>query len=145
MVTVSRTFTVSAPLDRVHAYLKDFANTVHWDPGTVQCVRTDQGPLQTGAQWVNTSTFMGRTAVLNYTLDVLEPQRLIFHGVNEKARSEDDISLEPEADAASTRLTYRAQLTFSGVLRVASPLLRKPFERVADQVVERMRTVLSDL
>ncbi len=143
MVAVSRTFTVAAPLNRVHDYLKDFGNAVHWDPGTVQCVRRDQGPLGAGARWTNTSTFLGRTAVLDYTLAVLEPDRLVFRGTNEKAASTDDISLE--ALAETTQLTYRAQITFHGALRFASPLLRKPFERLADQVVERMTAVLGDL
>lgn len=143
MVTVSRTFTVAAPLDGVRDYLSDFSNTVHWDPGTVQCVRRDHRPLGEGAQWTNTSTFMGRTTVLDYTLDVLEPDRLVFHGANDKAHSVDDISLEPFA--ATTRITYRAQITFRGALRLATPLLHKPFERLADETAARMTTVLGDL
>jgi hypothetical protein len=143
MVTVSRSFTVAAPLERVREYLKDFANTVHWDPGTVQCVRRDRRPLAEGAQWTNTSTFMGRTAVLDYTLDVLEPARLVFRGANEKAWSVDDISFETLA--AATRITYRAQITFRGALRLAAPLLRRPFERLADDVAIRMTTVLGDV
>jgi carbon monoxide dehydrogenase subunit G len=143
MVNVSRTFTVAAPLDSVHDYLKDFANAVHWDPGTVQCVRRDEGPLAEGAQWTNTSTFMGRTTVLDYTLDVLEPGRLVFRGANDKAQTVDDIGLE--AVGATTRITYRAQITFRGAIRFASPLLRRPFERLADEVVERMTTVLGEL
>ncbi|MBR7835011.1 SRPBCC family protein [Actinospica durhamensis] len=144
MVTVSRTFTVAAPRERVHDYLKDFANTVHWDPGTVQCVRRDHGPLRTGAEWTNTSTFMGRTAVLDYTLAVLEPERLVFRGTNDKAASTDDITLDAPTDT-TTQVTYRAQITFHGALRLVSPLLRRPFERLADQVVERMTTTLGDL
>lgn len=143
MATVSRTFTVAAPLDRVREYLKDFSNAVHWDPGTVHCVRRDHRPLAEGAQWTNTSTFMGRTAVLEYTLAVLEPDRLVFRGSNDKARSVDDISLE--ALGNTTQITYRAQITFRGALRLADPLLRKPFERLADDVAARMTSVLGDL
>lgn len=143
MVAVSRTITVSAPMERVQDYLKDFANAEQWDPGTHQCIRCDDGPLQVGAEWINTSEFMGRSAVLRYRLDVLEPDRLVFRGANEKAESVDDMSFQPLP--AGTRITYSARITFGGVLRVISPLLRPPFERLADRVAERMTEVLSEL
>ena len=34
-----KTVTVDKPVDKVFAYLSDFATTTEWDPGTVQTTR----------------------------------------------------------------------------------------------------------
>lgn len=143
MIAVSRTFTVRQPVERVVAYLKDFTRAQDWDPGTVSCVRVDEGPVRAGSRWVNTSKFMGRTAVLNYRLDTLEPRHLVFRGTNEAATSCDDLSFSEVPDG--TAVTYRAEIGFNGVVRIAGPLLRRPFERLADRVVTRMTNVLEGL
>ncbi len=57
MITVSRTFGVDAPSEVVVAYLADFAHAEQWDPGTVRCVRSDDGPVGVGSSWRNTFNF----------------------------------------------------------------------------------------
>ena len=143
VVAVSRTVTVPASMEQVQEYLKDFSNAEQWDPGTLQCVRCDEGPVRVGSEWINTSSFMGRTAVLRYRLVVLERNQLVFRGANDKAKSEDDMVFEPVS--LGTRITYNARITFGGVVKLAAPLLRRPFERLADNVAERMTEVLSEL
>ena len=55
MVQVERSLTVRTPVERVVAYLADFAHTEEWDPGTVSCTRTGEGPIVVGARWHNVS------------------------------------------------------------------------------------------
>src|SRR5687768_8175715 len=43
-VDVERTFTVASSPEGVVEYLRDFARTEQWDPGTVSCTRLDDGP-----------------------------------------------------------------------------------------------------
>lgn len=143
MVAVSRTFTVDQPVEKVVDYLADFANARDWDPGTLSCVREDTGPLRVGSQWVNTSAFMGRRTVLTYRLETLEPRHLVFQGKNESATSRDDLRFAEVP--RGTEITYRAEIAFAGALRVLSPLLRLPFERLADRVVAQMTHVIGAL
>ncbi|GAA1966170.1 SRPBCC family protein [Catenulispora subtropica] len=129
---VTRTITVDRPLHTVVAYLTDFGNTVHWDPGTISCTRTDRGPISVGSSWRNVSTFNGRTTELDYRLERLEPARLTFVGHNDHATTVDDLLFAKDGDA--TTITYNAEITFKGLLRLATPLLHGRFERLADEV-----------
>ncbi len=139
VITVERSFVVGLPLDELVTYLEDFSRTEEWDPGTVRCVRLDEGPVLPGARWRNTSRFRGRTTRLEYRLVTREPSRLMFVGENKTVTATDDLGFKAES-ASLTRLTYRASLRFKGLARLATPFLRAEFERLGDEVVERLPT-----
>ncbi|MEU6210177.1 MULTISPECIES: SRPBCC family protein [unclassified Streptomyces] len=136
MISVERILVVGLPLPELVAYLADFAHTEEWDPGTVACVRLDDGPVREGARWRNTSVFRGRTTDLEYRLDVCERARLVFVGENRTVTAVDDLRFS--AEGTGTRLTYRASLTFKGLAKVAAPFLRSEFERLGDGVAQRL-------
>ncbi|MFI9002210.1 SRPBCC family protein [Streptomyces sp. NPDC053541] len=136
MITVERVIAVRRPLAELVAYLADFARTEEWDPGTVRCVRLDEGPVRPGASWRNTSRFRGRTTELRYELVVREPGRLVFVGENRTVRATDVLRFAGEG--TGTRLTYRASLAFKGLARLAEPFLRSEFERLGDAVATRL-------
>ncbi|MGY5036609.1 SRPBCC family protein [Streptomyces sp. 900116325] len=143
MITVERSLFVALPVGDLLAYLEDFGRTEEWDPGTVRCVRIDEGPVRPGATWRNTSSFRGRTTELVYRLETREPAHLVFVGENSKVTATDDLLFEAQS-ATVTRLTYRASLRFKGLARLATPLLRAEFERLADQVMARLPSVLAE-
>ncbi|MFI8965943.1 SRPBCC family protein [Streptomyces sp. NPDC053493] len=136
MISVERVMVVRRPLAEFVAYLEDFARAEEWDPGTVRCVRLDDGPVRPGAVWRNTSRFRGRETELEYQLAVREPARLVFVGENRTVYATDDLRFTDEGTA--TRLTYRASLAFKGFARLAEPFLRAEFERLGDAVAARL-------
>jgi hypothetical protein len=144
VAVVTRAFTVQPPLATVVDYLKDFAHAEEWDPGTLRCVREDTGPVRVGSRWRNTSRFMGRTTELEYRLDLLEGDRLVFVGRNRSATSRDDLGFAAQPDG-STRITYHAEINLLGPFRLVGPLLALPLRRLADEVVEQMTTVINKL
>ncbi|WP_031154301.1 SRPBCC family protein [Streptomyces xanthophaeus] len=137
MITVQRSFVVGVPLEDLVTYLADFGHAREWDPGTVRCVRIDEGPVRPGATWQNTSRFRGRTTNLVYLLESRESQQLVFAGTNKTVAARDVMQFEPRS-ATATRLTYTASLRFKGLVRVAEPFLRSEFEALADKVAERL-------
>ncbi len=145
MVHVQRTFTVSKPVDVVVDYLKDFANAEAWDPGTQRCTRqaSSAGPVAVGTTWDNVSKVRGKETSLTYRLDRLEPKRLTFVGTNKTATSTDDIFFEPVGDA--TQIRYDSNIVFNGLAKLADPLMRREFERLGDETVEKMTRVLNGL
>ncbi|MET9649646.1 MULTISPECIES: SRPBCC family protein [unclassified Streptomyces] len=143
VIKVERSFLVALPRDELVAYLEDFGHTESWDPGTVRCVRTDDGPLRPGATWHNTSRFRGRTTELEYRLVGSETDRLEFAGENKTVTAHDELLFEARSPAV-TRLTYRASLRFKGLARLAAPFLRAEFERLADEVVERLPAAVAE-
>ncbi len=144
MLSVQRTFEVAAPLDQVFAFLSDFTNTEQWDPGTVTTTRADNGPLEVGASFHNVSEFRGRRTELEYRLERFEPgERLTFVGKNKTVTATDDLSFR--AADGHTSITYRAHFDFHGLARLAEPLLKSGFEKIADKTIAQMRATLEHL
>ena len=146
MVSVERSFVVLKPRAVVLEYLKDFAHAEEWDPGTQSCTRTDTGSIGVGSTWHNVSQFWGRSTELEYRLAALEAGRLTFVGENRTATSTDDITLdEAGVDKDQTRITYRADVEFRGIAKLAGPLLQRTFERLADETREQMKRKINSL
>jgi carbon monoxide dehydrogenase subunit G len=143
VVNVERTFTVGRPVEVVAEYLKDFANAEQWDPGTVTCTRTDDGPVRVGSTWHNVSEFKGKETELDYRLERLEPNRLTFVGKNKTATSTDDLTLAPAG--SGTEITYHAHIVFHGLAKVADPFLKSEFEMLGDAVVLAMTEAVEGL
>jgi carbon monoxide dehydrogenase subunit G len=143
MVSVLRTFTVHKPVPVVVDYLKDFAHTEQWDPGTKTCTRSDEGPIAVGARWHNVSEFRGRETELDYRLDRLDADHLVFTGNNKTATSTDDLTFSDSGDG--TQVTYRATIAFHGLARLADPFLKSGFETLADETVKTMSDTLNEL
>ncbi|MFD3871873.1 SRPBCC family protein [Streptomyces sp. NPDC058623] len=137
MITVERTFLVELPLGELVTYLEDFAHAEEWDPGTVRCVRIDDGPVRPGARWRNTSRFRGRTTELVYRLESRDAHELVFVGANKTVTSTDVMRFEARSDRA-TRMSYTASLRFKGLARFAEPFLRSEFETLADKVEQQL-------
>ncbi|MGW2204503.1 SRPBCC family protein [Streptomyces sp. NPDC001774] len=137
MITVERNFLLSVPLDSLVAYLEDFGRAEEWDPGTVSCVRVDEGPVREGSVWRNTSRFRGRLTELDYRLQAREPARLVFVGTNKTVTATDEMRFEARSET-TTSMTYEASLRFKGLARLATPFLRGDFERLADEVTRRL-------
>ena len=136
MIEVERVMTLDHRLRDVVGFLADFSNAELWDPGTITCERIGTGELSVGCEWHNVSEFRGRRTELLYRLARFDADHLTFVGRNKTATSTDDMRFE-EHDGR-TRLTYRARVEFNGLARLATPLLKREFDRLGDQVVERL-------
>lgn len=142
MVSVERSFTVDRPLPVLVDYLKDFARAEDWDPGTMSCVRLDDGPVRVGSSWRNVSVFRGRETSLVYRLVRWDADHLTFVGENSSVTTTDDLFLR-STGTGDTEVVYRARLDFKGLIKLAEPFLRKDVERLADGVEAVMPGVLA--
>jgi carbon monoxide dehydrogenase subunit G len=140
MIELERTITVDRPTDAVVGYLADFSNAEEWDSGTKACTRLDEGPVQIGSRWRNVSEFRGRATELLYTLVRSEPQRLTFTGENRTVTSTDDLSFVDEG--TRTRIRYLARFKFKGLAVLAEPFVRGSLEKLADDTIEQLKSVL---
>ncbi len=144
MTHVQRTFAVNQPIEIVVGYLEDFAHAESWDPGTVTCTRTSPGDVGVGTTWHNVSEIRGRTTELSYQLTHADPRRLTFVGTNKTATSTDDLTFEP-VDANRTSITYEATVTLNGLAKLAEPLMRREFKKLAQKTVDQITTTLEGL
>lgn len=142
MPTVTRTFTVTPPPERVLPYLADFGNAEEWDPGTESCTRIGVGPVEPGAQWHNVSKIMGVTTELTYTLQEVTADRVVLVGENDSAESTDTIVVVPTADGGS-EITYTADLEMKGAAKLAAPAMKIVFEKLGNDTEEQLSQVLN--
>ena len=124
------------------AYLSDFSTTEEWDPGVVEASRLGDGPVGEGSEFRVVAEFLGRTNELVYRVVEFEPEDVVtLRGENATVVSLDRISFEPAG--SGTRITYDAELTLKGPLRVADPLLGLAFTRVGDRALKGLRATLA--
>ncbi len=143
MVQVERTFLVKQSCETVVGYLTDFATAERWDPGTVTCVQQSEGEPRVGTTYCNVSEVLGRKTELTYELTYADPHRLTFVGSNKTATSTDDLTFEDLGDATS--ITYRATVVFNGLAKLAEPLMKREFNKLAEKLVPQMTGVLEGL
>ena len=140
---IVRTLTVHRPPEEVFAYLLDFTHTEEWDPGTVRTTR-EHGEGGVGTRYRNVSRFLGRETELTYLVEeVISPRRLRMRGENSTVVAHDTMTLAP-AEAGGTRLTYRAEFSFKGLARLASPLLAPALARLGSQAEKGLRNALDE-
>lgn len=143
MPTVSRTFTVSPPPDRVVDYLKDFGHAEQWDPGTKSCERIDSGPVTEGSFWHHVSKIYGVTAELTYKLEELTDRKVVFVGENQLTRTIDTITVD--AQGSGSVVTYVSDLEMHGSAKLLTPVMKLVFEKLAGDTEKQMSTVLNEL
>lgn len=123
------------------AYMADFANAEEWDPSVTESTRTGGAPLGVGTAFAVVSRFGPRLVPLTYRIVRFEPDSVVVLEARSKGFvSTDTISIEPAG--ASSRVTYDATLAFSGLGRLADPLMQLVFNRVGRKAEARLREVL---
>lgn len=143
MITVERTFAVTAPADVVVDYLADFGHTEQWDPGTQRTTRTGDGPVVPGATWQNVSKVLGVTSEATFTLQELDRERIVFVGTGDGATSTDTITVRPKG--AGSEITYHVDLQMHGAKRLATPAMKVEFEHLATRTQNQMTEVINGL
>lgn len=135
MIRLDRTVTVSAPPADAFAFVADFANIEHWDPGVSESRQTSEGPVAVGTEYHVVASFMGVPAPMTYRVTRWEPGELVeLHGEASTVDAVDRISFKP-APEGGTEIRYEAEFTFRFGLGFAEPVMRRVFERIGDKAM----------
>ena len=139
---IERTVTTTSPPEKVFPYLVDFRNAQEWDSGTKTCelVSGDGGP---GTVYRNVSEFVGNTVELEYTAQTVEQPTFVIVGHNDTTTSRDTITVTPHASGST--VVYRAEFTFTGVAKLAGPLMKPLLDRLGDKTAEQLKSSLDRL
>jgi carbon monoxide dehydrogenase subunit G len=142
-IVVARTFTVAAAAPAVLEYLIDFGHTAEWDPATRRATRDDTGPIVVGSRWHAETRVLGVSAVLAYTLCEDRPDRLVFIGRGEAATSTATLTVRPVD--GGTEVSYHVDLEMHGVAKLATPVMKIEFEKLATETAGRLTGILNRL
>ncbi len=127
--------------DEAFAFVADFANASHWDPGVASSERIGDGPVDVGARYRLGVRIGGRVAPMTYEVTHLEPgRRVVLEGSGSGVAAVDDIRFAPSG--AGTRIDYTAEIRLRGLMRLATPFAGGAFARIARDARDGMQRAL---
>lgn len=140
-VRVCRDIEVLRALSESFAYVADFSNSAEWDPGVVQGEKLTAGPVREGSEFEIVALFRGKRHRFHYIVTTFElDRRVVLSGDGDKAASVDEITFEPSG--TGTRIVYVADIRLKGIARAAEPLLARMMNRMADDALAGLKSVL---
>jgi len=140
-VRIQKQIEVRRPLAEVFEYLVDFSNAAEWDPGVAEARKLTDGAVRVGSEFDVVALFRGKRHRFRYVVTGVEPQRrVVLAGDGERAASVDEIAVEPAGDG--TRITYIADFHLKGIFRPAGPLLAPVMNRMGDDALAGLKSVL---
>ena len=131
------------PVDEAFAFVADFANAQHWDPGVASSERLDPGPVGLGARYRLGVRMRGRVAPMEYRITTWEPMsRVVLTGEGSNVSAVDEIWFEPAG--SGTRIDYTADIRLGGWMRLAQPFAGGAFEKIAKDALGGMQRALDE-
>ena len=128
--------------ERAFDYLSDLVHFADWDPGVKRSVQTAGDGASLGAVYEVTVGGVGKDLVLPYEIVALErPRRVEVRAETGALVSVDVITFEP-SEAGGCVVTYDADLSLKGVLRLADPILGLAFGRIGARAAAGLRDAL---
>ena len=134
---------IETPLAReaAFAYVADFANAMHWDPGVATSERVDPGPVGVGSRYRLGVRLGGRVVHMEYRISTFEPSnRVVLVGNGSGISAVDEIRFVPAG--TGTRIDYAADIRLGGALRIVQPFLGRQFARIGRDALDGMRRTL---
>jgi carbon monoxide dehydrogenase subunit G len=129
------------PLDEAFAFVGDFANAMHWDPGVATSERIGEGPVEIGARYRLGIRRGGRISPMEYRVTAYEPgRRVVLAGSGSGVAAVDEIRFA--ATEQGTRIDYTADIRLTGLLRLAAPFAGGAFRKIAHDARNGMQQKL---
>ncbi len=137
------TASVRTPWSTVRAfeYLSDLENFADWDPGVKRSTQVAGTGPGRGSAYDVTVGGIGRDLRLRYeTVEVDAPRRIEVRAETATLLSVDVMTFAD--DAGGCMVTYDADLSLKGALRLANPVLGLAFGRIGDRAAAGLRRAL---
>lgn len=143
MTRLHETIETTLPLDETFAFVADFANAQHWDPGVATSERLDAGPVGLGARYRLGVRLAGRVAPMEYRITTYEPtSHVVLTGSGSNVTAVDEIRFERAG--TGTRIDYTADIALGGWMRLIQPFAGGAFERLAQAALAGMKRALDE-
>jgi carbon monoxide dehydrogenase subunit G len=144
MTTLRERIETRLPVGEAFAFVADFGNAAHWDPGVATSEQIGSGPLGVGTRYRLGVRMAGRVAPMEYRVTAFEPpHRVVLEGFGAGVVAVDDIRFE--ATPTGTRVDYLADIQLHGVMRLVQPFASESFARIAREAREGMQRALDQL
>ncbi len=143
MPRLHETINTRLPIDETFAFVADFANNAIWDPNSATSVRIGEGPVGVGARYALSVRQGGKFVPMEYRVTAWEPGlRVVLEGVGPGVRATDDIRFA--ATPTGTRVDYTADISLTGLMRLATPFAGGAFAKIAKGAADGMTRALEE-
>ena len=143
MTRLHETIETPLPIEDAFAFIADFANSQHWDPGVATSERIDDGPVGLGARYRLGIRMRGRVTPMEYRITAYDaPHRVVLTGEGSGVSAVDEIRFE--AAGSGTRVDYTADIRLGGWMRVIQPFVGGAFEKIAKDALGGMQRALDE-
>jgi carbon monoxide dehydrogenase subunit G len=143
MTRLHETIETSLPIDETFAFIADFANARHWDPGVATSERVDEGPVGLGARYQLGVRMRGNVAPMEYRITTYEPpRRVVLTGEGSNVSAVDEIRFEP--GSTGTRIDYTADIRLTGWMRLVTPFAGGALQKIARDALGGMQRALDE-
>lgn len=150
MAAYEATIPSAWPADETFGYVATFSNAAQWDPGVRNARALDEGHVRAGSRFRLIVSFLGRGVPLTYEVISYSTQsrHVLLVAASGVLRARDLITVRPVplADGQASSLSvvsYRAEVTMRGPLRLLEPLLNRGFSAVGDRAAAGLAQVLA--
>jgi len=127
--------------DEAFAFIADFGNAMHWDPGVATSETIGSGPTALGSRYKLSVRMGSRVSPMEYRITTFEaPSRVVLAGEGPGVTATDEIRFTPSG--TGTTIDYIAEIQLGGFLKLAQPFLGKQFDALARNAVEGMKKTL---
>jgi carbon monoxide dehydrogenase subunit G len=142
MPRLQESITTPLGIDETFAFVADFANAQHWDPGVASSERLDNGPLGVGARYRLGVRMRGKVAPMEYRITAYEaPNRVVLAGEGSGVTATDEIRFSPAG--TGTKIDYIADIHLGGLMKLAEPFAGGAFRKLAADAIGGMQAALA--
>ena len=129
MIRLKQTIEVDRPVRDVFRYAGDFENVEQWDPGVSESRKVTPGPVDVGTAYSVVVKSGPLRIPMRYTVtEYAPPNKVVLEGKGKRITALDSITFEERPNG--TEVIYTADLSFSGPLASAEPMMKGMLGRV---------------
>jgi hypothetical protein len=131
--------------DDTFSYLAVFSNAGQWDPGVLEGEQLDPGPVRVGSRFRLVVPFLGRKLPLVYRVTEFSAgdRRIVLDAASKLLRATDRITVRPANARAGAAVSYQAEVTLAGPLRLLDPVLGRGFRAVGERAAAGLASALA--
>lgn len=142
MTSLQETILVNRSTADCFFYVSQFENIRDWDPGVAEAKKITPGKAQIGSEYEILVQFgLSKTPMVYRILELIPNKQIILEGKGENLTAIDTISFE-QVSNASTRITYLADLTFTGIMEKLEGPMQGILKNVGIKAVNGLRRAL---
>lgn len=142
MIRLKESIHVRQPVERVFHYVSQFTHIQAWDPGVESAQQIEPGRTGVGTGFDLTLKFGPFRPKMKYVITAYQPfSRMVLEGRGGSFCATDTICFEKTALGA--RVTYQADIRFSGLGRHAEPLLTPLLSHIGKRAVQGLKAALN--